>query len=41
VSDAQGKAKDEQDAPPEDGREQDLLTRELTSALTVMKGRTQ
>ena len=38
---AQGKAKETQDAHAEDGREQVLLTRELSSALTVMKGRTQ
>ena len=41
MADAQGKTEGEQDARPEDGREQDLLTRELTSAFTVMKGRTQ
>ena len=39
--DAQGKAKDAHDAHPADGHAQVLLSRELTSALTVMKGRIQ
>jgi hypothetical protein len=41
MADAQGKTKEDQDARTEDGHGQVLLTRELTSALTVMKGRTQ
>jgi hypothetical protein len=36
-----GKATDDQEAHTENGHVQMLLTRELTSALIVMKGRTQ
>ena len=41
MADAQGETKEAQDARTEDGHEQVLLARELTSALTVLKGRTQ
>ena len=41
MKDTQGEATDDQVAPREDGHGQILLTRELSSALTVMKGRTQ
>jgi hypothetical protein len=41
MSNAPGEAKDDQGARTEDGHGQVLLTRELTSALTVMKGRMQ
>jgi nitrogen-specific signal transduction histidine kinase len=41
MKDAQGEATGDQSAPTEDGDEQIPLTRELSSALTAMKGRTQ
>jgi hypothetical protein len=41
MNNAQGEAKDDHGARTEDGHGQILLTRELTSALTVLKGRTQ
>ena len=37
----QGEAADDRATRPEDGHAPALLTRELTSALTVLKGRTQ
>jgi hypothetical protein len=41
MNNAPGEAKDERDTGPADGRAPVLLPRELTSALTVLKGRTQ
>ena len=41
MSNAPGEATDDRDTRPEDGLAPVLLTRELNSALTVLKGRTQ
>jgi hypothetical protein len=41
MSNTEGEAKDDRDARPEKGHVQILLTRELNSALTAKKGRTQ